>query len=59
MPRANRPHAHLRTGALTFPDVANRSFRREATGDWRDLLPYSAAGFAVGWVLLGLLAWWM
>ena len=52
-----RPHAHLRDGAVTFPDVGELSFRVAEDATWRELLPYSLVGFVAGWVVLGLLSW--
>jgi hypothetical protein len=57
--RPTRPELHLRTGALTYPDVARRSFRLEAPSDWRDLWPYSLVGFVAGSMLLGFMFWSM
>ena len=53
-----RPHANLRPGAVTFPDVGGLSFRVTDDAGWRDLLPYSVIGFTSGWVFLGLISWW-
>jgi hypothetical protein len=52
-----RPHANLRAGAVTFPDVGSLSFRVSEEAEWREFLPYSFLGFVGGWVVLGLLSW--
>ena len=52
-----RPHAHLRPGAVTFPDVGGLSFRVGEEADWREFLPYSVFGFVAGWLVLGLISW--
>ena len=54
-----RPHVNLKAGAVTFPDVGALSFRvaGEQEADWRAMLPYSIAGFALGWIILGFISW--
>jgi hypothetical protein len=52
-----RPHANLRAGAVTFPDVGELSFRVAEDADWREFIPYSVMGLIGGWAILGALSW--